>query len=202
MNLSRILRDNDRNYVSVDAIFNALRVIDASEASLTDGDAFSLSISAAKDSTETYEVRFQTPNSMTETHMLLDFSGVLETAVALYETTTKTHAAGSALTPVNRNRNSSETSAATVCHTPGGAGDGTLIFSETFGAGKKIGGRVRSDSEVILKRNTAYLLRLTSNANNNTVNALMSWYEVRTQTYTTTTTTPTTTTTTTTTTAP
>lgn len=193
MNLSRILRDHDRNYASIDSVLSALRVTSAALATLNDGDAFFVSVSAAKNATQTYEVRFQTPNSMDEVHLLLDFSGAKETKVALYEGTTKTHVALNALTPTNKNRNSSAASTATVCHTPAGSGDGTLLFSETFGAGKKIGGQAREDSELILKRNTAYLLRLTSNAASNTVNAVLDWYEVRTQTYTTTTTTTTTT---------
>ncbi len=198
MSITRLIKDKDKNaYAKVDAAISALRMIDAAHAEVHEGEAFMVSGSAAAAAEATYEVRFQTPNSMKECHMMFKASSSLEMRVQIFETTTKTHVGNNALTPLNRNRNSNETSTATVCHTPGDTGDGDVMFDETVGTTGKSGGITRSDAEFILKRNTAYLVKLTSNKASNTLNAELDWYEERTATYTTTTTSTTTTTTTT-----
>jgi len=50
-------------------------------------------------------------------------------------------------------------------------------FRTALGAGKKVGGSHRGTEEWILKRNTLYAFRCTSNADNNVVQMNLDWYE-------------------------
>lgn len=81
----------------------------------------------------------------------------------------------------NSNRNSSN-SAGTLVHKgfSGGTTDGTTMISVNVGSastGGKTGGGARSEEEIILKRNTQYILTLTSGANSNNITIIMTWYE-------------------------
>lgn len=99
--------------------------------------------------------------------------------VQVYEGTT-TSADGTEITPLNTNRNSARTAAASLFHTPTITGDGTLIHDRYFPSPTKdaglIGGALHE--EWILKPSTKYLFRLTNNTG-----ALLdfgfegSWYE-------------------------
>ena len=193
--INRIIRDKRGYYAKVDQVVGALRAIDIGHSEIHSGESFTVNQVATKNAGQSHEVRIQTPNSMTEVHFLLRVSSSGASTVYLYETTSKTHAAGNAITPTNRNRNHKGTSTCKVCHTPGGAGDGTQIYSEAMGVGKNQGGESRATSEFILKRNTAYLIKYTSAAASCNLNMELDWYEERTVTYTTTTTTTTTSTT-------
>lgn len=201
----RMIRDKYNTDLKLDALEQALHVITASHYQIHEGESFLASKAAAANSSDTLEVYVKTPNSMKEIHMFFRLTGALETKFEIFEGTSKTYNASNKLTPYNRNRNSNTSSSITdadICHTPGGSGDGTSLISETIADGKFSGGTRDTGDEWILKRNTAYLIRLTSNANSNNLTVELDWYEERTETYTTTTTTTTTTTSSTTTTSP
>ena len=194
-----VVASNSGTYASVDKTVHALKTIGAAHAAIHHEESFTCNTSTARGSEDAQIVRFQTPVSNTECHMLFRASASLEFKLDIYEATTLTHASNNAIVIRNRNRNSKEATKSIACHTPGGSGNGTLIFSETLGAGKNSSGKSRGDTEYILKRNTPYAIVLTSNKASNTVNLELDWYEESTTTYTTTTTTTSTTTTTTTT---
>lgn len=99
-------------------------------------------------------------------------------------------------TPINRNRNSSNTSGVlsvraasvvnrvslkVVADASPVTGDGTVIHSEVMGSGKQGGGSgSRDDSEYILKQNTTYYFRLkgmTGGADNSVASMQVTWYE-------------------------
>jgi len=77
---------------------------------------------------------------------------------------------------INRNRNSSNTTNATVTQSATIQTTGTLIHSEHFGA-RKSGGAVETN-EFVLKKNTAYAIWLISEANTNPIDFNLTWYEV------------------------
>jgi hypothetical protein len=117
-------------------------------------------------------------------HMIFDVVGALETVVEVYEGST--HNRGSMLSVFNRNRNSSNVNV-TKIHNIGGFvanGNGTRIFINRFGidVGGGVnrvtgGGEDRSQSEWILKKDTVYLLKVTSQTASNVVSVKMEWYE-------------------------
>jgi len=68
---------------------------------------------------------------------------------------------GTALSVLNRNRNSTNTDYLGIYHTPTTSADGTSLEKIHVGSGKGIGGEGRTD-EWVLKNNTIYLARFTN----------------------------------------
>jgi hypothetical protein len=167
---------------TVDAATHATNVVDYSHHEIHGGSAYVVIYSALKADTETAEVRFATPNTTKWAHMVITVTGALAGTAEMWEGTTKTHASGNAITPFNRNRNSSNTSGLTVCHTPSGSESAGATLTQYFGASTAggradTGGGASSRAEFILKQNTAYLLRATSRADGNAVSIILDWYE-------------------------
>ena len=128
------------------------------------------------------EVRIQTPDTTKWAHMVIDVDAALAATVEMWYPTTKTHEAGNAITPMNRNHNSSNTSGLTICHTPGGAQAGTANLTQYVGAsatGGRVaqGGGASSRHEFILDQNNDYLIRATSRADGNALSIILDWYE-------------------------
>ena len=123
------------------------------------------------------EIRIATPNTTKWAHFTFTATSDASVTVSLYEATSLAHVGGNAITPVNQNRNSSNTSGLTICHTPTGSGDGTLIYNWTAGTDHPTGeGGTATRNEIILKQNTAYLLRIAG-ASGDVVNIHLDWYE-------------------------
>ena len=82
--------------------------------------------------------------------------------ITLFEAPTVT-GAGTALTPVNRNRASSNTASTTVAHTPTTTADGTQLADYLLAAGtggNSGGGNASSFEEYVLAAGTQYLFRV------------------------------------------
>lgn len=87
---------------------------------------------------------------------------------------------GVLMAPINRNRNSSKVATVTVVNTPGVSATGTSICKEHWGSGLAGGaaGQNRGVSEIILKQNEQYLIRVTNQtAAANQISSLITWYE-------------------------
>ena len=94
-------------------------------------------------------------------HMQFRGSGGGDVNLQLYEGTTFS-AAGTAVTPVNRNRASSNTSVVTVTHTPTLSADGTKLADDLVPGGtggNATGGSADIFGEWILQASTVYMLR-------------------------------------------
>lgn len=167
---------------TIDSTSSSTIVINHDHHEIHEGDAYYTIYSALKDSTATIEVRIATPNTTAWAHMVIEIDAAIAATAELWEATTKTDVVGNRLTPVNRNRNSSNTSALTICHTPAGSESAGATLTQYIGA-SAVGGRVAegggasSRHEFILKQNTAYLLRATSRADGNALSIILDWYE-------------------------
>ena len=86
---------------------------------------------------------------------------------------------GSAITPRNANRNSSNESVATVVSDPTvSIGSGIGLGYIVIGSGKSSGGNAESGYEWVLKENTTYALIVTNRTTSaNEINIRLSWYE-------------------------
>jgi hypothetical protein len=110
-------------------------------------------------------------------HLTGLIEGENECSVTFYEGTTVSDN-GTALTIINRNRNSTLTDFLDIYHTPTVTTTGSSIFGPWhFGVGKSFGGsRGRSD-EFVLKNNTTYLIRITNQTVNTTyINVELDYY--------------------------
>lgn len=103
-------------------------------------------------------------------HFLVNFDTEAEAELNIYEGPTTSND-GTAMSKVNRERNSSLLSSLGIYHTPTSSVDGTLIYTKHLGSGRSSGGGDRS-AEFVLKNNTKYLLRLT---NSTATNNYISW---------------------------
>jgi len=127
---------------------------------------------------QVFDILLVTPNTTKWSHFIEAFASEAESNVKLYEGTT-TSADGTSIPSFNNNRNSANTAAMLVYHTPTITGIGTLLTEKNMGAGKAQGGSLsRGDKELILKQNTKYLVRITNNTtSNNWFNYDFEWYE-------------------------
>jgi hypothetical protein len=97
----------------------------------------------------------------------------------LYEGAT-TSANGTAITILNRNRTSANTPTVTAFFSPTVTTTGTQLAVAVLGSTSKatVDDVLNSDTELILKSNTKYLLRFTSSAGSNISAAGLNFYEV------------------------
>lgn len=134
----------------------------------------------------TIMIYFTTPNSTDRLHFVPAAQGSLSTTFDLIEGATVTAGTGSILPIYNRNRvigtsgtvldNTNPPVEGRATKDPTGLDAGTIIYTDTFG-GKKVGGGNRDLNEWVLKQDTTYIARITSNINSNVVSMALNWYE-------------------------
>ena len=101
--------------------------------------------------------------------------------ITVYRDTTFTHNASNTVNQYNKNDASENTSPITeACHTPDGSGSGDK-FIETLPVGTSgkfnVGaGNIRDANEIILAKNTAYLIEAQSTADNNKITIGVDFY--------------------------
>ena len=160
-------------------IDGGIPILDYSHKEIHSGKHFYFTEYFALNSGEDREYLLTTADSDSTPHFKGIIAGTFITTVDLYEGTSLT--GGTPITVFNNNRNSSNTAGMTVAHTPSGSGDGTKIYTYKFGNGStpqtSTGGFVEPDQEIVLKKNTKYLLRVTSGTNANSLSVDMYWYE-------------------------
>lgn len=111
--------------------------------------------------TETYFM-FTTPDTTTRVHAKVAIGAEHEFTVEIYEGGTYSDP-GSAITPINANRNSANTPELSPYAGPTVTGDGTLIWASKVGAGRDAGVNVGLGYEIIAKQNEVYLFKITKN---------------------------------------
>lgn len=167
---------------NVDQLTDVNIIVDYPHHEIHAGSSYFVMYSALADNAGVIEVRLQTGYSAKQTHLTIHMDAALAATATMFINTTKTHAAGNAIVPLNRNFSSSNTSINTVCHTPAGTETGTArllqyIGSANSGGVSSEGGSTSNRGEFVLANNTAYLFRLTSRANANAMTIILDWYE-------------------------
>ena len=171
--------DNQYALVPVDSLTLATETVDYSHHEIHVGNHYYYMDSVELNNAAVQNYLITTPDTTTQAHMIIYADGSAITMFQLYEATDKT---GTTLqTIINNNRNSANTSSL-IIHKgiSGGTTDGTLIQTYKSGSAtqqSRSSATVRDDSEIILKRNTKYIFRVTSFTDNNLTNVDFSWYE-------------------------
>lgn len=170
------------NIVSpVDAITEALEVIDYEHHEIHSGSHYYICNFEVLDDAASIDLAITTPNTTKWTHMTFDISGTSQTEFRIYETATVT--GGTAGTPLNNNRNSANISVVTVVKNPTVTVLGNLIFAQSSGLAAATpnkaenSGVVSRNREIILKQNTTYIFRITSRQDDNIISYCGEWYE-------------------------
>lgn len=169
----------------IDKITRTLRVIEEPHAHVHEGERYILTDKSIVNDGNNREIYILTPSGGTLSHFVFDIKSIYETEVKFFEESTRTYVAGNALTPINRNRTSLNTSGLTICHTPVSGANGTLLLNEHWGvdsAPGKQGGGIGGEGtggrdEFILKPSTVYLIKVISGTNSNRISIILDWYE-------------------------
>lgn len=118
-----------------------------------------------------------TPNTEKKTHLTFNVIGSDKTALVIYEGgSADTASAGTAASVFNSYRDSSNVTGNVVKEDPSIVDTGDIIFDFSAGANNQAG-FVSRGNEIVLKKNTFYILDMISGNNNNLVNWLPEWYE-------------------------
>ncbi|NTU69325.1 hypothetical protein HGB13_00635 [bacterium] len=162
-----------------DTSTGSVSVIDYPHHEIHAGDHFLYADCLTLASAGTQDYLITTPNTTKWSHLSWEVDGSAITAVDVYEGSDKS---GTTLqTIVNNNRNSTKTSGNTIHKgTSGGTTDGTKIWCHKSGSvtnQSRSGASSEQSSEIILKQNTKYIIRITSGTNDNLVNLNLGWYE-------------------------
>ena len=125
-------------------------------------------------------VRITTPDTDVEPHLTGSVDvGVSGGTVEFFEAPTL-NAPGTAGTPLNNNRRSLNLPTCTVFYDCTTTNDGTRLMAHLVGStggGSRFGGSVEQRTEWILARNTTYILKVTTTADNTRVALALRWYE-------------------------
>lgn len=163
-----------------DALSGAIVSVPFEHHELHDGSFFFLEGFATVGTAANNDFIVTTPNTTTWAHMRFALEATDQTEFYVYEGNIL-GTGGTAVTPVNSNRNSSGTSVLTIKQNQVVGTLGTKLASQSFGASsnpaKSIGGGLGREDEIILKQNTNYLFRITSRADGNIVSYRGMWYE-------------------------
>jgi hypothetical protein len=169
----------------LDASTYALMTISYPHHEIHDGNAYTITQFAAKDALDTgspltyYVV---TPNTTAWAHLWFQAELADGGYVEVFEDNGTAAefdvSGGTSQTPINMNRNSSNTSGLTITYgaTVTAADAAARIDVRVIG-GKKAAGATASRQEFIMKQNTEYLFRLSTYADNNEGSLGLEWYE-------------------------
>lgn len=171
--------DNTAHPLRLDKMTNTLIQIDYGHHEIHDGSSFSADYMADAAKDANVDLLVVTPNSSVYAHFEYEIDTEGEIDFGLYEGANPSNN-GTPIQTQNRNRNLSTPSTTLVYHTPAIAAgsEGTRIRFRHSGSKKLIGGSDRAVHEIILKRNTKYLLRVRNDSGmENYIAVRTDWYE-------------------------
>lgn len=171
-----IINTNSTN-LPLDASTEALEIIDYEHHEIHAGSHYNYcDCQTGLANNDVIEFVVNTTNSTKEAHLTFEAYSSLGITIDLYENASGV-VGGTPIIPRNNNRNSNKTSVVLAVKDPTSiASDGTKASCYLAGAGREAGATSRN-REFILKTNTLYLVRITSNANSNDVSWCFDWYE-------------------------
>jgi hypothetical protein len=171
----------------LDGPTNAVRVIDYEHHEVHEGFFYTASLTTSDLDDNPLNISFTTPNTTQWAHMIVGASTSAAARLELREAPAGGAAGGTALAPLNRDRNSSNTSSLISTHgananelTQGASAGtgGTVLGTVNIADGKNnLGGRTRASQEFILRANTTYAVRLTGAVNLTIATLEIDWYE-------------------------
>jgi len=133
---------------------------------------------AGMEADDTIELVVITPNTTKWIHALFGVSATGSSTMQVFKDVITSND-GTLITPFNRNENSDREPTALIKHSPTITNDGTLRQTKFCGVTGKFSTdseELRNQSEIILKRNAKYLLRLTAETSIKG-KLFVNWYE-------------------------
>jgi hypothetical protein len=176
---------SDDGSASFDPTSEALKMISFEHGEIHEGKFFILDLVDTNMANTNYiGISFTTPAAAAgRIHFIMAFASKAAAHLELIEIP-QTLTNGTAATPLNRFRDSVNTSGLTSVKTyDSTAGDvitigtGTIIHDLYAWSDRKIGDKNRDFNEFILKANTSYAVKLTADENTNAGHIILNWYE-------------------------
>lgn len=174
----------------LDAATSSTQAVSYAHHEIHSGSAYALhATNADLDTADELSLSFKTPAGTKWLHVVPLVSCSSTARFEILEGPTITNDSGSDIVPLNRNRNSANTSGVySIKATPivNQANldatitvDGVAIHDELLGAGKNYsgGGGIRDADEYVLASSTVYAFRITGIADNGVVSLEITWYE-------------------------
>ena len=160
---------------------NILESIDFANAKTHEGKHFKAGyMNEDLDDNDTLEVLFVTPDTTEWSHWSLSAEVVGYVKVEIFEDTVVTDN-GTAITRLNRNRNSLIEASTLAFHSPTITTDGTKLVTKFLGSltrnNEAVGDNFVANNHFLLKQNTKYLLRMTSKLDDTIAKLGGDWYE-------------------------
>jgi len=183
--VAALISDAVYRYLRADAATHAIEIIDYEHHEIHGGNHYF--VRGYKDLTinQVLDFTWLMPNTTKWIHWAWEIVTEKETLWQIYEGATATNPLANAVTPLNSDRNSANTSGTTMknevqTNLAGANADtdvsgATLLESGISGEGQRSGSAKR-ENELILKQNTLYCLRATATAAG-FINFEMQWYE-------------------------
>jgi hypothetical protein len=166
--------------IRIDPSTRVFNSIELEHGYVHDGIDFSSTDTATVDSGSTRVYKITTPDTTKWAHLVWEIDGTAITQIDVYEGGARNN--GTGLTIYNRDRNSVTANTTTVVHTPDAGANGTIIYTEKFGLATgnnaRQAGYSRPSAEVVLKRNTQYIIVVSSSTNGNIISSRFRWYEL------------------------
>lgn len=175
-------RSSDQTYqpIRLDKATNTLQTMEYEHREIHAGSHFYLQGYLEFGAASTVDLAIITPDTTKWAHMTFSFETTGETLFQIYEVS-DFDGDGGVVTPLNNNRNSTNASVLTITTDPTVNSYGNLIGASLVGVTtnptKSSGGLVARNNELILKQNTKYIFKFTSNSANNNISYAAEWYE-------------------------
>jgi len=134
------------------------------EQSRFQGKSFLATYQATKNTAETIDIVLTVPNTDLDFDAKLEVSADKDASLTFNEGPTVTAATGTAITPTNHNRNSTNAATITVLRDPTITVAGTAVQTELLGNNNP------KTFTYLLKKNTKYLLRVTATGDTTLIN--------------------------------
>ena len=185
--ISGKISDTESKVIRIDGATEGLNVISHAEHSIHEGNHFYMEGYITLDDTDEFYVKLVTPDTTKWAHMSWDIVSTGELTTEFYEGASGGMTGGTSVTPLNSDRNSSNTSGMTITKNVTAPTDtGTTISQKKFGTsggggffggGAAGGGSDNLSSELILKQNTTYCRKFLSGTDGNIISFRAVWGE-------------------------
>jgi hypothetical protein len=140
------------------------------------GRSFSLDHTYTLNTNATHDHILVSPDTTRNAHLIVIIMSKGDCSYELYEDPTCTY--NTEVVTINRNRNSANVNTTKVYNLITLTNQGTLVAFQRIGlGGPQSQGGLQESTEVVLKRNTNYLIRVKSNENGNIISSSTRWYE-------------------------
>jgi len=163
---------------NADAGTGAVEIVDYAHSEVHSGNHYIVRNTASLAKNGTKNILIITPNTSRLAHMLYGYEANDAAVVGQFFEAPTYSSAGTLDGARNRNRNFTDNNTTLVYNDPVITTTGLLITQKSVGSGRTSGGGFRENTEIVLKANTAYLLRIVEgNVLATNINWELDWYE-------------------------